>query len=163
MQFAPNYSTSIYHVYLIDYSFLRYSLYQYTLPMFRTYTILGLNKRGEKSDCIWQPTQLYCVWIIMPQLTIVFLHWFAIFQKKTSSKMKSNSIFQGLVYRGTRILPQSSIICLYFYMAKQITWKFTGRQYIFLGRTFVSIRDRNGSSNNCIAWMYTLGLLLSKF
>ena len=36
--------------------------------------ILGLNKRGEKSGYIWQPTQLHHVPIIMLMLSIAFLH-----------------------------------------------------------------------------------------
>ena len=61
-------------------------------------TIVRLNKRGKKSGCIWQPAQLYRVRIMMPMLSIAFLHWFATFQTQTSSTVKSDSIFQGLVY-----------------------------------------------------------------
>ena len=62
------------------------------------YTIVRLNKRGKKSGCIWQPAQLYRVRIMMPMLSIAFLYWFATFQTQTSSTVKSDSIFQGLVY-----------------------------------------------------------------
>ena len=77
-------------------------------------TIVRLNKRGKKSGCIWQPAQLYRVRITMPMLSIAFLHWFATFQTQTSSTVKSNSTFQGLVY--SNFLPplfNPSIGCLF--------------------------------------------------
>ena len=46
----------------------------------------------------WQPAQLYHVQIMMPMVLIALLHWFATFQTQTSSTMKSDSIFEGLVY-----------------------------------------------------------------
>ena len=64
----------------------------------RFYPIVGLNKRGKKSGCIWSAAQLYRVRITMPMLSIAFFHWFATFQTQTSSTVKSDSIFQGLVY-----------------------------------------------------------------
>ena len=60
--------------------------------------IVGLNKGGKKSGCIWQPPQLYCVSIMIPMLSIAFLHWFATFQTKASSTVKSDSIIQGFMY-----------------------------------------------------------------
>ena len=61
-------------------------------------TIVRMNRRGKKSGCIWQPAQLYHVQIMMPMVLIALLHWFATFQTQTSSTMKSDSIFEGLVY-----------------------------------------------------------------
>ena len=66
--------------------------------MHNAITIVRLNKRGKKSGCVWQPSELYRVRITMPTLSIAFLHWFATFQTQTSSTVKSDSIFQGLVY-----------------------------------------------------------------
>ena len=75
--------------------------------------IVKINKRGKKSGCIWQPAQLYHVQIMMPMVLIALLHWFATFQTQTSSTMKSDSIFEGLVY--SNFLPplfNPSIACV---------------------------------------------------
>ena len=93
-------------------------------------TIVRLNKRGKKSGCIWQPAQLYRVRIIMPMLSIAFLHWFATFQTQTSSTVKSDSIFQGLVY--LNFLPPLSNPSIVFLTVHAKLYSSQGIQFHYL-------------------------------